>query len=149
MRPELGTIHHVAHVVADIDAAIARAHRWIIAMQNDDGGWAAFDRTTHREWMEHVPFADHNAMQDPSCADITGRTIESLVTNGMGPDHPTIRRAVEYLRREQHERGSWFGRRGVNHIHGTCQATGRLAAASSRRTTTRKTSGGTRGGTMT
>ena len=22
-------------------------------MQNDDGGWAAFDRTRHREWMEH------------------------------------------------------------------------------------------------
>lgn len=109
--------------------AASRAIRWILAMQNDDGGWAAFDRTKHRAWMEHVPFADHNAMQDPSCADITGRTIESLITNGLSPDHPAIRRAVEYLKREQHPRGSWFGRWGVNHIYGTWQATGGLAAA--------------------
>ena len=116
-------------LVRDVDSATARGTRWILAMQNDDGGWAAFDRTTHREWMEHVPFADHNAMQDPSCADITGRTIESLVTNGVSAGHLAIRRAVEYLKREQHPRGSWFGRWGVNHIYGTWQATGGLAAA--------------------
>ncbi len=49
-----------------------RAVEWILAMQNDDGGWAAFDRTRDRGWMEAIPFADHNAMQDPSCSDITG-----------------------------------------------------------------------------
>ena len=74
-------------------AAAAKAFRWIVAMQNDDGGWAAFDKTKDRPWMEAIPFADHNAMQDPSCADITGRTIESLVTCGMSPDHPAIRKA--------------------------------------------------------
>ena len=31
-------------------------------------GWAAFDKTRHREVLEHIPFADHNAMQDPSPA---------------------------------------------------------------------------------
>jgi squalene-hopene/tetraprenyl-beta-curcumene cyclase len=110
-------------------AAATRSVRWIRAMQNDDGGWAAFDRTQRREWMEHVPFADHNAMQDPSCADITGRTIESLVTNGVDADDPMITAAIDYLRREQKPDGSWWGRWGVNHIYGTWQAIGGLAAA--------------------
>lgn len=107
----------------------ARAFRWIVAMQNDDGGWAAFDKTTHREWMEAIPFADHNAMQDPSCADITGRTIESLVTCGMKPDHPAIVRAVRYLLEKQEAEGSWWGRWGNNYIYGTWQALGGLTYA--------------------
>lgn len=106
-----------------------RAFRWITAMQNDDGGWAAFDKTTHREWMEAVPFADHNAMQDPSCADITGRTIESLVTCGMAVDHPSIVHAVRYLLNKQEPEGCWWGRWGNNYVYGTWQALGGLTYA--------------------
>ena len=109
-------------------SASARAVRWIMAMQNDDGGWAAFDRTKDRPWMEEVPFADHNAMQDPSCADITGRTIEALVTCGVPADHDAIRRAVEFLWREQDESGAWKGRWGVNYLYGAWQAVGGLTA---------------------
>ena len=107
----------------------AKAFRWIVAMQNDDGGWAAFDKTTHREWMEHVPFADHNAMQDPSCADITGRTIESLVTCGMSPGHAAILKAVRYLLAKQEPEGCWWGRWGCNYLYGTWQALGGLTYA--------------------
>jgi squalene-hopene/tetraprenyl-beta-curcumene cyclase len=110
-------------------AAAKRAVRWMLAMQNDDGGWAAFDRTRDRPWMESVPFADHNAMQDPSCADITGRTVESLITNGVSPDHESIRRAVTYMLGEQRDFGAWWGRWGVNFIYGTWQAVGGLVRA--------------------
>lgn len=112
-----------------IAAASERASRWIIAMQNDDGGWAAFDRTKDRQWMEHVPFADHNAMQDPSCADITGRTIEALVTCGVSHESQSIRRALAYLRREQRAPGCWYGRWGCNYLYGSWQAIGGLMAA--------------------
>jgi squalene-hopene/tetraprenyl-beta-curcumene cyclase len=105
------------------------AARWVFAMQNDDGGWAAFDRTWHHEWMEEVPFADHNAMQDPSCADITGRTIESLITCGVSPEHPQIQLAVQYLLNKQEPEGCWWGRWGVNYIYGTWQAMGGLTFA--------------------
>jgi len=101
----------------------------LLAMQNDDGGWAAFDRTKDRPWMECVPFADHNAMQDPSCADITGRTIESLIMNGVDTTHSSIQLAMDYLRNEQRPEGCWWGRWGVNFIYGTWQAVGGLAAA--------------------
>jgi hypothetical protein len=58
------------------EPAIRRGLNWLLAFQNDDGGWAAFDRTKDRWILEHVPFADHNAMQDPSCPDISGRVLE-------------------------------------------------------------------------
>jgi len=71
------------------NAAAARGVDWVLAMQNADGGWAAFDRDAHnRPILEHVPFADHNAIQDPSCPDITGRTLECLGRHGFTPDHP-------------------------------------------------------------
>ncbi len=113
---------------ANRDAA-ARAVRWILAMQNDDFGWAAFDRTTHREWMEAIPFADHNAMQDPSCSDITGRVVESLVTCGVAKDYPAIGGAVRYLVATQQKEGCWWGRWGVNYIYGTWQAINGMKAA--------------------
>lgn len=113
---------------ANRDAA-RRAVRWVLAMQNDDGGWAAFDRTRDRRWMEAVPFADHNAMQDPSCSDITGRVLESLATCGVAGDHPAVGRAVKYLLATQQPEGCWWGRWGVNYIYGTWQAVNGLAFA--------------------
>jgi len=113
--------------------ASQRAVRWILAMQNDDGGWAAFDRTKDRRWMEAVPFADHNAMQDPSCPDITGRTLEALTTCGVPTDHPAIRRAVDYLWGAQRPAGWWPGRWGVNAVYGVWQAVGGLHAAGASR----------------
>ncbi|MBL8991320.1 MAG: squalene--hopene cyclase [Phycisphaerae bacterium] len=113
---------------ANRDAA-ARAVRWILAMQNDDGGWAAFDRTRPRNWMEAIPFADHNAMQDPSCSDITGRVLESIIVCGLPVDHPAVRRGVDYILRTQQPEGCWWGRWGVNYIYGTWQAVCGLRSA--------------------
>ncbi len=109
--------------------AARRAVRWILAMQNDDGGWAAFDRTRHRAWMEAIPFADHNAMQDPSCSDITGRVTEALVCCGLERDHPALAAATDYLVRTQQPEGCWWGRWGVNYIYGTWQAVNGLVFA--------------------
>jgi squalene-hopene/tetraprenyl-beta-curcumene cyclase len=99
-----------------------RGVRWILAMQNDDGGWAAFDRTEHRQWMEYVPFADHNAMQDPSCPDITGRVLECLSWHGLRCGDAAIDRAIRYIQSHQLPQGCFFGRWGVNYIYGTWQA---------------------------
>ncbi|MBV8780222.1 MAG: squalene--hopene cyclase, partial [Phycisphaerae bacterium] len=102
-------------------AAIVRAVDWLFAMQNDDGGWAAFDKTRDRPLLEKIPFADHNAMQDPSCPDIAARVIEGLGGCGVKVSHPAIKRAVKYLRRTQDPCGAWWGRWGVNFIYGTWQ----------------------------
>ncbi len=102
-------------------AAIGRGVPWLLAFQNGDGGWAAFDKTQHREVLEHIPFADHNAMQDPSCPDIAGRVMESLGYNGLRVGHPAIDRAVAFVRREQDDCGAWWGRWGVNYVYGSWQ----------------------------
>jgi squalene-hopene/tetraprenyl-beta-curcumene cyclase len=102
-------------------AAVERGIKWLLAMQNDDGGWAAFDRTKDRPLLEKIPFADHNAMQDPSCPDITGRVLECLGHNGFKADHPIVRKAVAHMREHQDACGAWWGRWGVNFVYGTWQ----------------------------
>jgi len=79
-------------------------------MQNRDGGWAAFDREINRELLTRVPFADHNAMLDPSCPDITARVLEALGHHGYGPDHPQVKKALAFLERTQEPAGGWPGR---------------------------------------
>jgi len=101
--------------------AVQRGINWLLAMQNDDGGWAAFDRTRNRPILEHVPFADHNAIQDPSCPDIAGRVLECLGRIGITNAHPAIRKAINFLKDTQEREGCWFGRWGINYIYGTWQ----------------------------
>ncbi len=106
-----------------------RAIHWLFGMQSSDGGWAAFDVDNNWSLLNKVPFADHNAMLDPTCPDITGRVLEALCRRGFGLDHPAIRRAVEYLLSRQEPDGSWHGRWGVNYIYGTFLALRGLRAA--------------------
>ncbi len=106
-----------------------RALDWLLAMQGKDGGWAAFDVDNNWKILSHVPFADHNAMLDPSCPDITGRVLEALMRSGLQANHPAVRKGVDYLLRSQEQDGSWFGRWGVNYIYGTFLALRGLRAA--------------------
>ncbi|MBC8357051.1 MAG: squalene--hopene cyclase [Planctomycetes bacterium] len=110
-----------------IDAACNRALKWILALQNNDGGWGAFDKNNDLEFLCHVPFADHNAMIDPSTPDITARVLEALAQYEISVGHPSVDRAVSYLRKTQEADGSWFGRWGVNYIYGTWQVVSGLA----------------------
>lgn len=108
---------------------VDRALRWLMAMQAKDGGWAAFDVDNNWPVLTHVPFADHNAMLDPTCPDITGRVLEGMAMHGVPLDHPSMRRGVKYLINAQEQDGSWYGRWGVDYIYGTYLAMRGLRAA--------------------
>ncbi|MDB5313448.1 MAG: squalene-hopene cyclase [Gemmataceae bacterium] len=108
--------------------AVHRALAWLLAMQNSDGGWAAFDRDIDNEILTKVPFADHNAMLDPSCPDITARVLEALSHYGYRVGQEPVDRAVAFILARQEENGSWFGRWGVNYVYGTWQVLVGLAA---------------------
>jgi len=102
-----------------MEAATRRGIQWLLSMQNRDGGWGAFDRDNDRRFLCNIPFADHNAMIDPSTADVTARVLECLGRFGWPTDHPAIQKAVKFLLKDQCGDGSWFGRWGVNYVYGT------------------------------
>ncbi len=102
--------------------AMQRGLDWLLGMQGRDGGWASFDVDNNRAIFNAIPFADHNAMLDPSTSDITARILEMLSFLGVDPSSPAVKRAVAFLRSEQEADGSWYGRWGVNYIYGTWQA---------------------------
>ncbi len=102
-----------------MEAAVRRGIQWLLSMQNRDGGWAAFDRDNDKNFLCNIPFADHNAMIDPSTADVTARVLECLGRFGWTAEQPAIQRALKFLLKDQCEDGSWFGRWGVNYVYGT------------------------------
>jgi len=135
-------------------ACIVRALKWQMAFQCKDGGWGAFDRNIMQRWLEDVPFADHNAILDPTCSDLTARTLEMLgclardsryfsclsdagiIPHCTSTDQALaelrnakpVLQAIDFLRMTQEEDGSWYGRWGVNYIYGVWQVLRGLAA---------------------
>jgi squalene-hopene/tetraprenyl-beta-curcumene cyclase len=100
-------------------ASIRRGLAWLVSMQNEDGGWGAFDHENNLDFLNNIPFADHNAMLDPSTADVTARALECLGQMGWPANHPVVERGAAFIRHEQEKDGSWFGRWGVNYVYGT------------------------------
>jgi squalene-hopene/tetraprenyl-beta-curcumene cyclase len=99
--------------------AIQRALKWTLTMQNKDGGWGSFDKGCNKEFLTKIPFADHNAMIDPSTSDITARGLEALAEAGFKKDHPGLARAKKFLCDRQEHDGTWYGRWGCNYVYGT------------------------------
>jgi squalene-hopene/tetraprenyl-beta-curcumene cyclase len=110
-------------------ASIARAREWIIGMQSTNGAWGAFDINNDRQYLNHIPFADHGALLDPPTEDVTARCISFLAQLGAEEDRAAIERGVAYLRRTQMPDGSWFGRWGTNYVYGTWSVLCALNAA--------------------
>jgi squalene-hopene/tetraprenyl-beta-curcumene cyclase len=107
-----------------------RALDWQLSFQCRDGGWAAFDKEVTTDWLEDMPFADHNAILDPTCCDLTARTLELLGYVDFDPKAQCVRDAIQYLIDTQNDDGSWYGRWGVNYIYGTWQVLRGLRAIS-------------------
>jgi squalene-hopene/tetraprenyl-beta-curcumene cyclase len=99
--------------------AIREGHEWHVSMQNRDGGWGAFDKHCNKEILTRVPYADHNAMIDPSTSDLTARGLETFHNLGHDRSYAPARRAIEFLLRHQEPDGSWYGRWGCNYLYGT------------------------------
>lgn len=106
-----------------------RGLAWLLKMQSGDGGFSSFDKDNSKNFLNKVPFADHNAMLDPSCSDVTGRVCELLGKLGYSAKAPHLREAMKFLKASQFSDGTWYGRWGVNYIYGTFLASRGLAFA--------------------
>jgi squalene-hopene/tetraprenyl-beta-curcumene cyclase len=123
--PDLDDTAVVAYALAQAGdqrfaANIARATVWIVGMQSRNGGYAAFDADNTHYYLNHIPFADHGALLDPPSADVSGRCLMLLGKRvKVCPElQPTIDKCIAYLRKEQEEDGSWYGRWGTNYLYG-------------------------------
>jgi squalene-hopene/tetraprenyl-beta-curcumene cyclase len=101
------------------EKVMQRALEWAISFQCKCGGFAAFDKDVTKKWLQDVPFADHNAILDPPCSDITSRALEVFGRMGLSVKEPVVQRAIKFVRDTQLPDGSWEGRWGVNYIYGT------------------------------
>jgi sporulenol synthase len=107
-----------------------RGVNWLLTMQNQDGGWASFEKNTDNLLFSYIPLDDADfAAIDSSTADLTGRTLEFLGNfAGLTIQHPGVKRAVDWLISTQEKDGSWYGKWGVCYIYGTWAAVTGLMA---------------------
>jgi squalene-hopene/tetraprenyl-beta-curcumene cyclase len=104
-----------------IEAAAASGIRWLLAMQNGDGGWPAYSHGSRNVW------------QNSSGADLTAHALRALRVWQDSLSNPAIgealRRGIDYLAAGQQPDGCWrplyFGNPGFpggeNPIYGTSQ----------------------------
>lgn len=52
--------------------------KWLLGMQNKDGGWGAFDRDNNNQVLNKIPFSDMDALCDPSTAEVSGHVLEAF-----------------------------------------------------------------------
>jgi sporulenol synthase len=125
------SLRSIARSTSSHHDAWSRGINWLLSMQNDDGGWAAFEKNTDTKLFELLPIEKAEfILTDPSCADITGRTLEFFgnYTN-LPKDHHSMKNGVKWLVDHQEIDGSWYGRWGICYIYGTWGALTGLAAA--------------------
>jgi squalene-hopene/tetraprenyl-beta-curcumene cyclase len=109
-------------------AAIKRGVNWVLAMQGNNGGWAAFDRNNNRRMLAHIPFSDFMTPLDPVSPDVTNHAIELLSLFANKYCQP-LEKGLAYLKGSQEKDGAWYGRWGVNYLYGTGLVLPSLAAA--------------------
>ena len=108
-----------------------------MSMQNQDGGFAAFDKDNVGNFILAYfagdfagDFADSVDLFDESSADVTGHVLEAFGRSGMSrTNSAVVQRAITYLRGAQRSDGSFEGRWGVNTLYGTGAAVVGLARA--------------------
>ncbi|MBM7694462.1 sporulenol synthase [Peribacillus deserti] len=115
----------------DYQQAWTRGLQYALSMQNNDGGWPAFEKNVNNKLLHLLPIQGAEyILTDPSTPDLTGRTLEFLgnYVNLKIPDD-RVNKGVDWILRNQKSVGSWYGRWGICYIYGTWAALTGLSAA--------------------
>jgi len=126
----LRAIHRLSHNEPSYLLSSNLGLNWTLSMQNNDGGWPAFEKNTNNKMLTWFALdGAKSAAIDPSEADLTGRTLEYLGNfRGLNYDNKSVKKGVDWLFAHQERDGSWYGRWGVCYIYGTWAAiTGLMA----------------------
>lgn len=117
----------------DVADTIDKGLAWTLSMQNDDGGWAAWDKNAVDPATIFSFLADEIWVpEDLSWEDLTGRTVLALSSlNSVGYEgfDEAREQGIEFLRARQEASGAWWGRWGTNYTYATGQVLQALVAA--------------------
>ncbi len=131
---------------ASIEEALLAGRDWLLARQNADGGWAAFQHGFPSKppgpFMTGPPPMPKNTvldrwdflidpppeLGDPATEDITGRVLFALGHAGLRAYDQPIARALDFLRRMQMDSGAFWGRWVSTYLPSTCWVLRGLAA---------------------
>ncbi len=103
---------------------LRKAEKWLLRMQNSDGGWGAFAKNNREiPALQYLlrDFLGSTDLFDESTPDVTGHILEALSLRGHTvKNSKVVRRAVRYLLKNQdRELHAWPGRWGIHYIYGT------------------------------
>ncbi|TNE44726.1 MAG: squalene--hopene cyclase [Deltaproteobacteria bacterium] len=117
------------HTGEALEPARLRASiKWILGMQNKDGGWATYEPTRGPNWLELLNPSDvfGNIMIDYSHVECSSACIQALVQykdrapeSLQKPIERAIQRGVHFLSQVQRNDGAWLGGWGVCFTYGT------------------------------
>lgn len=98
--------------------------KWVLSMQNKDGGWPAFEKDVNNHILTWLKLDGAKAAAiDPSTADLTGRTLDYLGKyTALNHTDRRIKRGISWLLNQQLGNGSWYGKWGICYIYGTWAA---------------------------
>ena len=152
-NPDLDTTAEVLSALGELSRAsgadraalaepIRRGIDWLLAFQNEDGGWAAFSHGKPRppagalylrnRGLSHRVRSWLAENGDPSTADIVGRVLWGLAAGlpSLRRDHPAVREAARFLAAHQIAgTGAWWGRWAINYLAGTAYVVSGLVRA--------------------
>lgn len=124
----------------ELRTASRRALAFLFAMNNPDGGWPAFIHglppkprgPIMTEPLDLWPTKIRDVLRvlrtplyafgDPSTEDVTARVLRALAAHGARAPHPFAARGVAFLRAQQQDDGSFWGRWSANFVWATAHA---------------------------
>ena len=98
-----------------------RGIHWLFSMQNNDGGWPAFEKNTNSKLLQLLPIEKGEyLLADPSSVDLTGRTLQFLGSyTNLSKNSSSVWSGMQWIFKQQEKNGSWYGRWGICYIYGT------------------------------
>lgn len=115
-------------ILAKLDRSIDKGIRRLLHLQNNNGGWSAYNRTNLDKPPGTQPFSKGSRLfgenrmmaEDVSVADVTGHVLAALGACGYTIHNSAhVRKAVAWARRDFLSGAGWWGRWGSGYIYGS------------------------------